>query len=136
MIFTVDKDYRKDESLCYPSVYFSFCQRRIFHYLSFSAVCVSVCVCYWLTWLWVAEGVCVSSTHFKALSFTLGVLVSFFSPFLCKSSKLHKGHIFFFFHNFFCSAAKQFFWQTLTQTHVRTSATLKYTSSSYDDAST
>lgn len=58
-----------------------------------------------------------------------------FSPFLCKSSKLHKGHIFSSSTTFF-SAAKQFFWQTLTQTYARTSATLKYTSSSYDDAST
>lgn len=60
-----------------------------------------------------------------------------FSPFLCKSSKLHKGHIFSSSTTFF-SAAKQFFWQTLTPTptHARTSTTLKYTSSSYDDAST
>lgn len=64
-----------------------------------------------------------------------GFSFSFFSPFLCKSSKLHKGHIFSSSTTFF-SAAKQFFWQTLTQTHARTSATLKYTSSSYDDAST
>lgn len=58
----------------------------------------------------------------------------FFSFFVQEQQIAQRTH-FFFFHNFF-SAAKQFFCQTLTQTYARTSATLKYTSSSYDDAST